>query len=139
MRADYDGWEVWNRAFDGPVPSIPIAAALRKERQRGRPLLAFGGADFHQAGQELAPVAQINAPSLTAQAVTAALKESGCRILGRDCSDKPVVPADSFSMGLSRVGYSYAAARYAANRGRSAGAFLVARLGGAGWASRPSH
>jgi hypothetical protein len=120
MRADYDGWEVWNRAFDGPVPSIPIAAALRKERQRGRPLLAFGGADLHELEHRLTPVTYARMNSLTFSALIGALRDGGYRIVDKR-SSVLLSPTGNFSPPTVPDSLC-AIARYSLLRGRCAAA-----------------
>ena len=121
MEADYDGWEVWNRGFDGPTPSLRMLDLLRKQRSAGRRLLAFAGADFHERGHALTPITQADIPSITPAALIGGLRDGRCSALGGASGSLMLTPEGDLSpTGLAAR--LYAATRYCLLRSRCVGA-----------------
>jgi hypothetical protein len=130
MEADYDGWEVWNRGFDGAVPSLPMLALLRKRRRAGRRLRAFAGADLHQRDHRLTPLTQADIPCLTPAALIEGLRHGRCRASGGASGSLLLLPDGDLSP-LSTRARLYARTRYCLMRGRCLGGwtrwFVVSR------------
>ena len=129
MTAQYDGWEVWNRLANGPVPDLPMLGALRKARSRGRNLLAFAGSDFHFEHHTLSPILEIEMQSFSFEALSSSLRQGSFR-------SKTTVSSQGFTLyptgeirgTFPAWGKAYAITRDLLLRGRCMGALLRHRL-----------
>jgi hypothetical protein len=140
LAADYDGWEVWNSGFDGPLPSLPMLDLLRKRRRSGRRMLAFAGADFHERIHALTPITHADIDSLALAALIDGLREGRCRASGGTSGSLVLMPDGDLST-LSTRERLYAWVRYCLIRGRCAGAWtkwvVVSRRGRSRGAGNP--
>ena len=90
-----DGIELWNRKFDGVMPSREATALLKSHRKA----MPFVGMDFHRANQffPLAMMIQVDG-ALSEKNVVSALKDGHCQpqVMG--------IPALRFTNGLLSFG-----------------------------------
>lgn len=124
IAADYDGWEVWNQYADGPIPSFPTLKLLRRERLRGRNLLALGGTDFHRPARHgFFPTLIMQLPELSGPAVMEALRTGAFRT-ARDAVSAPSIDSAGEHGRPMPPDALYAAVRFGLLRIRSVGVYL---------------
>ncbi|NSW58619.1 MAG: hypothetical protein HPY44_21615 [Armatimonadetes bacterium] len=124
IRADYDGWEIWNHYVDGPVPSLPFCSALRAQRALGRSLVGLAAADFHDDRRHrIVPTLGLDVPALAAELVLNRLREGQFDVLSSDGSplmngyaEGPYIPSPG--------AWAYSLSRYALLRFRSCAVWL---------------
>lgn len=122
MAADYDGWEVWNRGFDGRVPNLRVLAELRRQRGGGRQLFASAGADFHRPEHPLEPILEVELPKLSSDALIASLRDG--RFVGRGEKPRSLTLKPDGDLGPVSLGDRlYAAAKHRLTRAYSSGAW----------------
>jgi hypothetical protein len=78
--APCDGWEVWNRRIDGNAPNAVVSRLLRSRRLEEKPVLAFGGSDFHKPGDVLEPAVEVDLPALGSAELHQALRQGAYRV-----------------------------------------------------------
>lgn len=123
--ADYDGWEVWNQYTDGPVPSFPVLAMLRRLRNRGRNLLAFGGTDYHDPIRHtMIPALEVELPDLGPAALIESLRAGNFTVV-RDTSSHVRISSTGEAARPRLRSRAYAAARFTLLRLRSLVVFVV--------------
>lgn len=124
IRADYDGWEIWNHYVDGAVPSLPVRAMLRAQRARGRSLLGFAATDFHdERRHRIVATLGVDVPQLKPELILSRLRDGAFDILSPDGS--PLL--DSHAEGAytpSPGACAYALLRYGLLRLRSCAVWL---------------
>lgn len=130
IAADYDGWELWNRYVDGPIPSWPIAAMFRQRRSMGRPLLAFGAADFHDSQRHvLEPITEVDMPRLCSPDLLDALRAGHYRTL-LNLPGNPVMSPEGETEQDGSPGSLYSRLRYQLIRTRSLAVCLARSASG---------
>jgi hypothetical protein len=118
-KAEYDGWELWNRYVDGPVPSWPVLTRFQRQRLAGRTLLAFGAADFHDTRRHvLEPITEVEMPRLGAEELLDALRAGAYRVLLELPSNPTMSPAGEV-LRSGTPGALYSRLRYVLVRLRS--------------------